>query len=412
MKMGSLFKLQILTIISGPFLIGSAFASNLTELEQQLVTQNPQIKSLEAKLESEQAHIRSQRGSLLPEVYLAGGYEIKKTVHEPSEGYVGYIGGSWNLFKGGQDVYESRILKGKNEVNKLELEVTKRQLKRQLREFYYTVLANKKQLALLHEKEEALKRQRQMAVKKITAGLSSEIDSLEIDLEENSLKSEKEILLSEISQNTKNLGTLLNSELRPEQISEKGTFDLNFETQDLVERFDETPAFKMQLALEEISQISLSQKKSSFLPTVDLETRYGRITGEYADPLTGAESQVSLLLKWNLFSGFSNTNQYRMASYNYDSQKYTKKNAQNEIRKDLGNLLTNKKNILHLLEYQKLRLQMTAKYYELTLAEYKRGIKNSPDLQNATSSLFEVKKKLIDLEKDLSIINAKINEIL
>lgn len=412
MKKVPLFKLQILTILSGPFFIGSAFAANLAELEQQLMNQNPQIKSLEANLESEQAQIRSQRGSMLPEIYIAGGYEIKKTVHEPSEGYVGYIGGTWNLFKGGQDVFENRILKGKNEVSKLELEVTKRQLRRQLREIYYTLLANKKQLALINEKEEALKRQRQMAVKKITAGLSSEIDSLEIDLEENGLKSEREILVSEIAQNTRSLSALLNSDVLPEQISEKDAFDLNVDTKDLTEKFSETPAFKMQVALEEISQISLSQKKSAFLPNVDVETRYGRITGEYADPLNGAESQVSLLLKWNIFSGFSNANQYRMAARSLDAQKYTKKNTQNEIRKDLQNLLTNKKNILHLLEYQKMRLQMTDKYYDLTLAEYKRGVKNSPDLQNATSSLFEAKTKLIDLEKDLSIINAKINEIL
>lgn len=412
MKKVPRFKLHILTILSGPFFIGSAFASNLAELEQRLLTQNPQIKSLEANLESEQAQIRSQRGSLLPDIYLAGGYEIKKTVHEPSEGYVGYIGGIWNLFRGGQDVFENRILKGKNEVSKLELEVTKRQLQRQLREIYYTLLASKKQLALITEKEEALKRQRQMAVKKITAGLSSEIDSLEIDLEENGLKSEKEILVSEIAQNTRSLSALLNSDVLPDQISEKEAFDLNTETKDLAEKFNTTPALKMQVALEEISQISLSQKKSAFLPTVDVETRYGRITGEYADPLNGAESQVSILLKWNIFSGFSNANQYRMAAHSVDAQKYTKQNTQNEIRKDLQNLLTNKKNILHLLEYQKMRLQMTVKYYDLTLAEYKRGVKNSPDLQNATSSLFEAKTKLIDLEKDLSIINAKIYEIL
>lgn len=411
MKKASLFILQAVTLISGPFFVGSAFASGLKKLEDQLLLQNPEIKKLESTLQAHEATVRAQRGSLLPEIYIAGGYEIKKTVHEPSEGYVGYIAGSWNLFKGGDDLYTSRILKTKSEANKLELEIKKRQLQRELRELYYTLLANKKKIILINEKAEALQKQRQMALKKISAGLSSNIDSLEIDLEENRIKSEKEIIESEILQTTQSLSALLNTDISVVQISENEVFDLNSDLVDPLEKIQETPALKKQVLLADISEITKAQKKSAFLPRVDLETRHGRLTGEYADPLKGAESQVSILLKWDLFSGFTSINESLTALHEHNAQIFENKNIQNEIKKDLQNLFLNKKNILKLIDYQKMRLQFTVKYYDLTLAEYKRGVKNSPDLQNATSSLFETKKNLIELEKDLSITNAKINEL-
>ena len=47
-----------------------------------------------------------------------------------------------------------------------------------------------------------------------------------------------------------------------------------------------------------------------------------------------------------------------------------------------------------------------------TLDEYKRGIKNSPDLVGATDRLFLVKKKKYELLKDLEVLKLKAESIL
>lgn len=54
------------------------------------------------------------------------------------------------------------------------------------------------------------------------------------------------------------------------------------------------------------------------------------------------------------------------------------------------------------------RLVSAKKYYELTLSEYRRGIKNSPDLVDATERWFESKKKKYEIKKDLEVIRSKL----
>ena len=51
------------------------------------------------------------------------------------------------------------------------------------------------------------------------------------------------------------------------------------------------------------------------------------------------------------------------------------------------------------------------KYFELTLAEYRRGTKNSPDLVGATDRLFSTKKKTFELIKDLEILKTKLETL-
>ena len=49
------------------------------------------------------------------------------------------------------------------------------------------------------------------------------------------------------------------------------------------------------------------------------------------------------------------------------------------------------------------------KYYDLTLAEYKRGVKNSPDIVGATERYFDSKKKKIEIQKELELVQLQLN---
>ena len=57
------------------------------------------------------------------------------------------------------------------------------------------------------------------------------------------------------------------------------------------------------------------------------------------------------------------------------------------------------------------KLVNSQKYFDLTLGEYKRGIKNSPDLVGATDRLFLAKKKKYELLKELEALKVKIENI-
>lgn len=411
MRMTSLFVFTNL-VFFGVTTTWANGSSTLGILEETLLASNPQIRALDAKVKAHKATTHSQAGNFLPQISLNGGYAENKTILEPSEGYLGYVSGTWNLYRGGKDYSLKTISNKEFQVAQLDLEVKTRALRRELKEIYYALLAKKKNLSLLDEKSDLLKKQRQMAQKKIDAGLTSSVDGIEIDLEENSILSERETIKAEIERLNKDLSALTETDVTDETVSAQALFVLTEAEVNIDHALEKNPSLKRQAQLEEISHAKVTQQRSEFLPMLDLEASYGRITPEYSDPLKGTESKVTLLLSWNLFSGLSSYYRNQAATIETSAQGFEKKNTYLEIKKNLQNLLTTRSNLANLKTYQQQRLTFAQKYYEMTLSEYKRGVKNSPDLQGATASLFEAKRRVLELERDISIVNAKINELI
>ena len=77
------------------------------------------------------------------------------------------------------------------------------------------------------------------------------------------------------------------------------------------------------------------------------------------------------------------------------------------------NILKNKiAKLSELYKLNEIKYTNSQKYFDLTLAEYKRGVKNSPDLVGATERLFSSKKKKYEMLKDLEILKAKLENLL
>ncbi len=412
MKMTSLFVLTNMFVFGAPLSWALSESPSLGTLERKLLANNQQIHFLESKVKAQKATIRSQLGNFLPQISIIGGYGENQTMTETDKGYLGYVNGTWNLFKGGNDFYIKNIAKKEYEISQLELDHKNRALRRQLREIYYTILGSKKALALLAEKTSFLKQQRQMAQKKIQAGLTSSVDGVEIDLEENNIFTEQESIKAEITRLQADLKNLLNEAVEDSYVPVSDAFYTVQSKIDVKDVLANNPLLKKQERQEEISQERVSQSRSEFLPRINLEASYGKITPEYRDPLRGTESKISLLLSWNLFAGMSSYYKNQAATSEALAQGFDRKNFHLEIQKDLENLITTRNNFFVLKTYQEQKLSFAKKYYEMTLSEYKRGIKNSSDLQIATSSLFETRRKLIELDRDISITNARVNELI
>lgn len=412
MKTPWLLAAPMLLLLASPAGFASNNAQALQSLEQQMLANNPQVLALESKVEAQKATVQSRTGAYYPELALVAGYEENKTRLEPSAGYLGYLNASWNIFKGGEDAYRREISSREARISQLDLELKKRALRRELRELYFQILAHKKQLLVLDEKEVFLKRQRQMADKKISAGLTSNVDGLEVDLEENSLFSERQAIASEISRLREDLRLLLHGDVPEGAISATDSFIWAPKELPIEKVLLTNPAIQRQEFMEEVAQTKVSQQRSGFIPRLDLNASYGQITPAYSNPAQESESKVALLMTWNLFSGMTNYYESKAASFEAKSQSLEKKNTATEVKKTLVNLATQKDSLVKIHEFQIKRLSLVQKYYELTLAEYKRGVKNFPDLQSATSSFFEAKLKMIGLEKDISIVDSKIDELI
>ncbi len=386
--------------------------TTLENLQHELLQNNPQLMSVEEKIKAQESSARSTLGRFAPKIAVNAGYGDEDTHEELNQGYVGYLSGSWNIFNGGQDLLARNISQLELDIVRSEREKTRRLLTRQLKEIYFTLLGHKKTIDLLEDKSRFIQQQGQMAQKKINAGLTSAVDRIELDLTANSITLEKERLQSEMQQLTKELESLLNKTFESLPVASSDSFETAAISVDPEKLSEKNPEIQRQQYLEEISFLQASQARFDFLPEVNLRANYGRITPEYGDITKGSESQLFLVLTWELFTGFSKYHNLKAATYTTSSQKLEKTQKHLEIRSQAQNLITARDNLLRMKNLQEQRLSFAKKYYDLTLAEYRRGVKNSGDLEMATTSLFSSRRKLIELDRDVSILNAKISELI
>lgn len=385
-------------------------SQTFSQLQAQLLTSNPELQSARASMESQISLSKAQSSAWLPEISVHGGYGKEDTLADVHEGYVGYLAGNWNLFKGGIDLQLKKISEHEAKIASHEYEATKRKLVSQLGESYYEALLNTHFIALDTEKIQFLKNQRAMAQKKINAGLTSSIDALELDLEESTLNAEIDTHKTDL-QNSLNAVQALVAHSEKIQVTAQETFPQH-SLADFPEReLSNNPNLQKQQLLEESAHFVKRQVLASYLPSVDVTAEYGQIIPHFADPLRGAESKLFVLLSWTFFSGMDSYNKSSAATQNIQAQTWKRTNQQLQIHNDLKNLRNKASELVRLQTLLEKRQTFTQKYYDLTLSEYRRGVKNSSDLANATNSLFENKTKLFQVQKDLAVLKLKYDEL-
>lgn len=386
--------------------------TTLESLQNELLQNNPQILAAQENEKAQTSSARSTLGRFVPHLAVNAGYGHEDTHEESNQGYVGYFSSTWNLFNGGQDLLSRNISQLEVEIARIEKDKIQRLLSRRLKEIYFNLLGNRKTIDLLEDKSRFIQQQGQMAQKKINAGLTSAVDRIELDLTANSITLEKERLQSENQQLIKELESLLNRTFEDLPISSNDSFELSIVSVNLEKIAEQNPEILQQKYSEEIALLQASQARLDFLPEVNLKASYGRITPEYENPTKGNESQLFLVLTWDLFTGFSKYHNLQAATSSSSSRTFERTQKHLEIKSQLQNLVTSRDNLLKLKSLQEQRLGFAKKYYDLTLAEYRRGVKNSGDLETATTSLFSSRRKLIELDRDVSILNAKIKELI
>lgn len=400
-------RLAVLITLTG--IEAKAGALSWNELQQLLHNSNPEIKAAASAEKTQQFQSRGSWAPFLPEVSASAGYAKENTLHDRDEGYVGYLSSNWNLFRGGRDwnILKTGFLE--LEIARFESEIVRRRLTRELGENYLEAQLNLHFIALDTEKLQFLRNLRAMAQKKIDAGLTSNVDAIELDLEESTLSTEIETHQTDLKIALERIKALINAE-EPVQL-QKSPFpqvtSKDFSNADLAEN----PQLKKYDRLQEVARRNRQAHQAEYLPSVDLQAQYGRLVPQYADPLDGTESRIALLMTWNFFAGLRTHNQTAASVAAEESRIQETRNQQRILNAELSAISEKARELLRLRDLLEKRQSLSQKYYDLTLAEYRRGVKNSSDLANATSSLFENKTRLIEVQKRLAVLKLKFEEL-
>ncbi len=401
-----LFNILAFLLLS-PIAFGQSSTSySLADLEKKALESNPEFQSMQATIESKRSLSDAAASSYYPSLSATGGLGETKTLEEKRQGYVGYLTGKWNLYRGGRDFSVRDEAHAETRIAELKSEIKRRELLLSIRSQYYSLIALDHLLKIENEEKGLSEDQRRMAQKKVKAGLTSSVDDIEFELREGeiaiqmrSLSAERERILAEMK---KNLGI-------ETQIEVIGTLPLsnqNFEKKEAFLR--DHPLNK--LSLEEISLIDARKRevKSEYFPEVDFSASYGRLTLDDTSIGRWNETQYLLSVTIPLFSGFDTFHKMRAATFEVTQKERERVSVQQTLEKEFDLNFSRYSELRDLSEMNEKRIARAKQYYTMTIAEYKRGIKNSPDLVSATERLFEIQKKQIEILRDLQILKTNL----
>lgn len=383
--------------------LASAKELSWADIESRVLGSNLEVQSQVNTSNAAEKESKAASGAFLPSVSLNAGTGRDTTVRDDDRGTQAFVEGKWNLYRGGRDAAlkeKSKTVAGLEQIN---LDLKKREVLFKARELFVSLLAIKKSIEVLSREDELNKQQKGMAQKKVTAGLTSNVDEIEFDLRSDMITAESNRLLSEQEVRTAEMKALLDfsehfsiiGDLTVPQNRELKSVDLS--------RSPLVSSSEMELKMSEADK---RIARSGFMPEINLSAAYGRQTLQQDEPIKNNETTAILSVTLPIFTGFETMNLSKAQAERVSAKEKQLRQTQNNLRANEQSLKSRWKEVWTLYDLNQKTLERAKKYYQLTLSEYRRGIKNSPDLVSATERLFEAEMKSLSLAKELILIQA------
>lgn len=385
----------------------SQTSSPLTPLTlQEAITRatatSPIVKA--AQLEVEQnALLARVRGSLfLPEVDLKTGYQLRKSEDEEHKGSYAFAVGRINLYNGGRDQNTKQIAVQEVEYSEAQLKLTKVRIAQAVAREFFELLYLQEALRLKEEAREENRSQKKIAERVAQAGFTSSADVLEFDFRESALLTEIELLKHERNVASRNLSIALGEEPRT-GLQITGDFDRDFEalkaSTSSVLVAPQEALLKAKTAVQ-IAELEHRSSLATWLPRLDLESQYGNL--RFADPeVEGTPAwSVGVSLTFPLFSGMETLYSRQNTALAMARREAELKQTQLDSRGQQQDNEEKLKVLANLLILQKTNIEKAERSYRATMNEYRRGVKNAPDVTEATARLFSTRDRDFQLKRD------------
>lgn len=407
--------IQSFFVFSILFTTLNAFALvGVDELAKSLYQKNHEILSLEKVVESKEALAQSFKSIYYPSINAIGGWGQNKTdeLAMTQKGLFGYIEGKFNLFRGFKD---QSILSQKEldvKIAQLEFEAKKRELRTDFIQVASDMILLHKYQIILEEEYKTTQAQKQMAAKKVAAGLTGTVDNLEFELREDEIQIEQKQIEQQHQEAHQKFIKLFGEEIS-DSVIEKIEFS---QFENLSKYFDQYKIensidFQRAKLNEELSQLEKNEIKAEYMPSVDFFYSVGRLTPSDVNPPQFNESKYAIQVTMPIFSGFETNYKSKAALLNISAVEKIKTQRRSDIESEFNILKSKISELSSFFIINEKKISSSQKYFDLTFAEYKRGVKNSPDLVSATERLFSTKKKKYEILNNIEIAKTKIENL-
>lgn len=393
----------VLILLAAPLAASEEPGLSLEPALSEALRQSPMVR--EATAESERARTESKLGlsPFLPQLELNTGYETRESREESENGTYLFGAGRLNLYNGGRDRIERKILGEREALASRRLELARARVMQETARAFFELLYINMAIGL---KQEALKvnsEQRQIAKRIARAGITSSADVYEFEFRESSLQTELNLLTHEKNVMSRALSQAMGREPRKD-LRLQGDFEKDFQ---FVRAAVPRPVIadtQLQVAEAEsessIAGLDYRSATATWLPRADLIGRYGNL--RFADPeIRSAPAwNIGVNLTFPIFSGIETLEARRLKAQ-------ARTAAESRLRRAQLNSVTQtedyqeKLQVLdELIQLQEVNAKRAEQYFKATLSEYKRGVKNAPDLAGATERLFAARDRRNQLQRD------------
>jgi outer membrane protein len=388
--------------------------SNADDLVKNMFQKNQQILALEESIVARKSLADSAVSGYYPTLNAIGGWQQNKTddLAATEKGVVGYLEGSWNLFRGFKDSSVSHQKDIQFKTAQLELQFEKNKLEQQFIEAASDMILLHQFQTILDEEYKLTQIQKQMAAKKSAAGLTGSVDNLEFELRENEIQIEQKQIHQKHAEAHQAFLKLFGEDISDAAIDKVNFSPIEKLTQNL-------PSFKIENSIEyQRAQLALESRqyerqeiKSEYLPSLDLKYSFGQLSPNENRTSDYNESKYALQLTVPLFSGFDTYYKSKSSLQAEAAAEKVKNQSRYNVESEYNILKTKITEFYFLFQMNQKKMVNTQKYFDLTFAEYKRGVKNSPDLVNATERLFAEKKRKFEILKELEVLKFRIENL-
>jgi outer membrane protein len=399
--------------------LGSTLAVELNSasLKEMVEQNNLDVLAKKSDLEAVVNRQGFLRRSFMPKLSLEGGFE--KFSSGPYSGLSQPFGAAKaqvNIFNGQKDYFHGKLIDVQSSEKAFELEESKRQQLLDLRKLYWEYLYKRDLQKILNEGLALNVKNLASAKQRSTSGLSTNTDIIEFEQHQLSLSQNIEKIKLELEYLLNQIKNILMIEAGQIIVLNEVLKHHHNESEEPSAAPLDRVIAPQKLAIK-IDQHQLEQKINQqwWMPSVDIYTAAEQFTQKDRDYLNQADRydySIGIKFNINLFDGGEAFNLSRSNKLAVKSIEYSQRN----ISRQIENYYQYSKNLIKLLDNQLHGAELAAKkaesYYQNTLKEYQRGIKNSPDVLGASQSFIQSKERVIELERDYQLALASLKSFI
>lgn len=380
----------------------------LPELIQEATARHARIQEVKNLAEAASHRSAQAFSPFLPELGVEGGWERWQT---NASGNFGYVYGRYNLFRGWQDRIQLDLRESEESLARLEFERTRNWVEREVSAHYYQLLHIDESIRL---KEEALSlnlEQIERVNKRVRTGLTSNVDQLEFSLRETLLESDLLLLRQKRVEAQANLALAVGHDRGDAAIEITGSLA----EPALDRRSGMNASDRLKIALKQRQDIKAAEQSElaarlahrstlgEWLPQINVEALFGKSPLQEREVSGTPASALIFKVTLPLFSGLSSHHERQARAFEVARAEASLELKKIEIQNGVEIASARLDALEKRLPLEEKNAARAREYYALTLSEYNRGVKNSPDLAGATERMFETRQRLLDFRKDYQL---------